>query len=186
MMIQRIQMTALMGMLVLVVLAVPCAAAENNYPVIDNNVEVQKAHLAWKAAVRETEMTASIAYIADLNGTGTGTLDSLLARYKGQEAQIPALSTHIGLNNLIRDMNQVNTPFRQELRAQMKNGKGRVADLKAQVDTAVQGNGNLASLESAYWSTRTANEPANFDTRVQRAAGVIAILKTKGYDTTAA
>jgi hypothetical protein len=187
MMIHRIRITALMGMLVLALLAVPfAAAAENSYPVIDNTVDSQKAHLAWKAAVRETEMTASTAYIATLNGTSTATLDALLVQYKGQEAQIAVLSTHIGLNNLLRDMNQVNSRFRQELRSQMKNGRGKAADLKSAVDAAVQSDGNLAVLESAYWSARTTNELANFDTRVERATATLAVLKEKGYDTTAA
>lgn len=187
MMIHRIRITALMGMLVLAMLAVPfAAAAENSYPVMDNNVDSQKAHLTWKAAVRETEMTASVGYVATLNGTSTATLDSLVSQYTGQEAQIAGLSTHIGLNNLLRDMNQVNVQFRHELRAQMKNGKGRAAELKAQVDAAVQSNADLASLENTYWSMRTTNELENFDTRVERAASSLTVLKAKGYDTTAA
>jgi chromosome segregation ATPase len=68
----------------------------------------------------------------------------------------------------------------------MKNGRGKAADLKSAVDAAVQSNGNLAVLEGAYWSTRTTNELANFDTRVQRAADGIALLSGRGYDTAAA
>lgn len=185
---KNLKMISAIGLLVLAVLALPAAAAgsEYAYPVTDNNVVSQQAHLTWKSAVRETEMTASIAYIATLNGTSTAMLDSLLTQYKGQEAQIPLLSTHIGINNLIRDMNQVNTQFRQELRNQMKTGRGKTAELKSQVDSAVQANAQLATLESAYWSTRTLNELSNFDTRTERSAGILATLAAKGYDTTTA
>jgi hypothetical protein len=170
------------------VLAVPALAAgtDYSYPKLDNSVASQKAHIAWKAAERETVMSASIAYIGTLNSTNTAALDSLLAQYRGQEAQAATLSTHTGLDNLLREMNQVNLEFRQELRNQMTAGRGRPAELKAQVDAAVKGNPALASLESAYWSTRTTGELANFDIRVQRAGTVLSNLSVKGYDTTQA
>lgn len=170
------------------VLAVPALAAETDYgyPKLDTSVASQKAHIAWKAAERETEMSASIVYIGTLNGTNTAALESLLVQYRSQEAQVTTLSTHSGLDNLLRDMNQVNRQFRQELRSQMAAGRGRPADLKAQVDAAVRGNPALASLESTYWSTRATGELANFDTRVQRADTVLSNLTEKGYDTTQA
>jgi len=170
------------------VLAVPALAAGTDYCYLnlDNSVASQKAHLAWKAAERETGMTASIAYIDTLNGTTTTTLDQFLAQYREQKAQVATLSTRTGLDNLLREMNKVNMQFRQELRDQMKAGHGRPAELKAQADAAVQGNAALVSLESAYWSTRTTGELANFDIRVQRATNVLSNLTAKGYDTTQA
>jgi hypothetical protein len=169
-------------------LALPVAAAGTNTanPVLDNQVNSRIAHLTWKSAVRETEMGASIAYISSLNGTSTSTLSSLLSEFQQKESQIGSLTTHIGVNNLIRDIEQVNAPFRQELRTQMKAGRGRPAELRSQVDAAVQGDGRLATLESSYWTTRSSDELANFDLHVQRSQGVIDTLKAKGYDTTAA
>jgi len=181
-------LVAVIGIITLAVLVLPVTAAETgyDYPVLDNSVASQKAHLTWKAAERETGMSASIAYIETLNGSSTSALDAALTQYKSREGQIASLSTHIGINNLIRDMNQINLQFRQELRSQMKTGRGKPADLKALVDSAVQDNADLASLESSYWSLRTTNELANFDNRVQRATNLLANLIAKGYDTTRA
>ena len=41
-------------------------------------------------------------------------------------------------------------------------------------------------MESSYWTTRTSEELANFDLRVQRSQTAIDSLKVKGYDNTTA
>lgn len=186
--IRKMILTAVIGMLAICMLALPVAAAGikpgNLLP--DNQLNSQITHITWKSAVREMEMSTSIAYISTLNGTSTTALSSQLSGFQAKESQIASLNTVIGLNNLNRDMEQINTQFREELRTQMKNGRGKTAELKSQVDAAVQGDTSLASLESSYWATRTSEELANFDLHVRRSQTVIDSLKVKGYDNTTA
>ena len=185
---QNTILTAFIGMLALSMLVLPVAAAgmEPRTLMQDNQLSSQIAHITWKSAIQETEMITSIAYISTLNGTSTTTLSSQLSEFQAKESQIASLTTDIGLNNLNRDIEQINTQFRQELRSQLKAGRGKNAELKSLVDAAVQGDASLASMESSYWTTRTSEELANFDLRVQRSQTVIDSLKVKGYDNTTA
>jgi hypothetical protein len=178
----------LIAVLAAAVLAGAAAAAGtgNSSAVADNSMASQKAYLTWKAVERESEMVASIEYINELNGTNSTTLASLLVKYQEQEGQIARLSTQSGLGSLLSEMNKVNTQFRQELRNQMKAGRGITARLNEDVDDALAWNKRLAILESTYWSARMGDEQVNFDTQVQRAADVLSNLTAQGYDTTGA
>ena len=179
----------LIAMLAAAVLAVPGAAAgtASSSPLpVENGMASQKAWLKWKAAERETEMSVSIEYINELNGTTSVSLDALLVKYQEQEGEIPSLSTHAGIDNLLKEMNQVNLQFLQELRNQMKAGHGRNPALQDVVDYAVKDNARFPALESTYWSLRAADERAYCDMRVQRAQDVLANLNKMGYDTTEA
>jgi len=186
--IRNMILTAFIGMLAISMLALPVAAAgmKPGNLMQDNQLSSQIAHITWKSAVREIEMSTSIAYIGMLNGTSTATLSSKLSEFQAKELQIASLTTDIGLNNLNRDIEQINTQFREELRTQLKTGRGKNAELKSLVDAAVQGDASLASMESSYWTTRTSEELANFDLRVQRSQTAIDSLKVKGYDNTTA
>ena len=183
--IRKMILTALIGMLAIGMLALPVAAAGIKPGTLlpDGQLSSQTAHITWKSAVRETQMSTSIAYISTLNGTSTATLGSILSEFQAKKSQIASLTTVIGLSNLNRDMEQINTRFREELRIQMKTGHGKTAELKSLIDAAVQGDVSLTSLESSYWSTRTSEELANFDLHVQRSQIVIDSLHARGYDT---
>jgi len=164
--------------------AAAAAGTGNSSTVADTGMASQKACLIWKAAERESEMIASIEYINTLNRTNATTLDALLVKYQGLEWQIAPLSTYTGLGNLHTEMNKVNLQFRQELRDQMKAGRGVTTRLNEDVDQMLAWNKRLAILESTYWSARMVDEQVNFDTQVQRAADVLSNLTAQGYDTT--
>lgn len=186
--IQKIMLTTLIGMLAISMLALPVAAAgiKPGNLLQDNQLNSQIAHITWKSAVIETEMSTSLEYIRALNGTDTNTLSSQLSDIQAKKMQIASLTTAIGISNLNQDIKQINTQFREELRKQMKTGHGNPAELKSLVDAAVHGDASLTSLESSYWATRTSEELADFDLRIQRSQTVIDSLQAKGYDNSTA
>jgi hypothetical protein len=176
--------TVITALLLAALVCMPAIAAGTEYPVLDNEVATRQAHLRWQGAIMETEMSTAVTYTGALNGTSTQQMSSLLATFQGQEAQISTMTTHAGLNNLLRQMQETVRKFLDEAKVQMRAGKGRWGELQSQMKAAVDSNPNIESLKNGYWSTRNTNELANFDTRVQRAQSVIDALKAKAYDTT--
>jgi hypothetical protein len=165
-----------------VFMAIPATATDTTYPILDNQVAIRQAHIAWQAAIYEAKMLATVDYFASLNGDTTK-LSSILSQFQDKAGQAGSISTHVGLNNLLRDMTDLVRQFREETRTQMAASKGRPVELMAKMNDAVKSDPQIASLESTYWSTRETNRLADFDTRVSRAQTILDTLKGKGYDT---
>jgi hypothetical protein len=166
-------------------LALPAAAVDTTYPILDNQVTVRQAHLAWQAAVYETKMQATIDYLASLSGD-TARLSSILSQFQSEAGQVSSVNTHVGLNTLLRELSDLVRQFKAETRIQLVATKGKPAELLAKIDEAVKNNPELATLEANYWSERETDRLENHRIRVDRAQKVLDALKGRGYDTGAA
>jgi len=161
---------------------------DEEYPILDKQVEIRQAHIAWKLKIQEIGMEASIAYIDGIsNGTGTSDLSSLLDDFIDQTDLISTLTTHIALNNAIRQLIQITTDFRLELRDLIKEYKGRGIDLLNRIKTAIDANESVIEfLENTYWQIRKTNALDIFDTRTENAQHILDILHDRGYNITQA
>ena len=138
---------------------------EEEYPILDKQVEIRQAHIAWKLKIQEIGMDASIDYIDGIsNGTGSSDISSILDDFIDQTDLISTLTTHIALNNAIRQIIQITTDFRLELRDLIKEYNGRGIDLLNRIKTAVDENESvIESLENTYWQIRKTNALDIFD-----------------------
>ncbi|RZN36906.1 MAG: hypothetical protein EFT35_07420 [Methanophagales archaeon ANME-1-THS] len=174
-------------LIVILALSSTCVSvvSAEDFPVLDKEVEIRQAHLKWTAAIYETSMNAVIAYIDEISeGTGTSELISLRDDFKAQTEKIGTLTTHVALNNALRQLAQITTDFRLETRKQMDEHNGRYLELVNRVETALDENQEeLDSLKNTYWEKREENTLAIFDIRVNRAQTILDTLQTKGYDT---
>jgi hypothetical protein len=166
-------------------LAIPVnATAERSFSVLDNQVQVRQAHLAWKAAEQESGMQAAIKYIDSLDGADTAKLTALYREFVTTADTIGSLDTHAGLNAAIRRLIQGGVEFRLEATTQMVAGKGSWSDLRAAIRAGLENDKTkFDALELAYWNIRVSLTLENFQTRVDRAQQVLDALKTKGYIT---
>jgi uncharacterized protein YpuA (DUF1002 family) len=164
-------------------------ASADEFPILDKQVDIRQAHLRWTSTIQETSMEAVIAYIDEIsNGTeGASELESLRDEFHAQTETIGSLTTHVALNNALRQLRQITTDFRVETRKQMNEHNGRYLELANRVKTALEENKNeLDNLKDTYWEERKDNALAIFDTRVERAQNVLNTLRDKGYDTSEA
>lgn len=159
---------------------------EEEYPILDKQVEIRQAHLSWKLTVHEIRMNGCIDYINDIsNGTGSTQLSSILQNYQNEKDLISTLTTHVGLNNAIRQIISITTSFRLELKEQMLSFSGKLLPLLSAIDNAVNGNqSTIDSLEDQYWSTKKTNELEIFDIRINNAQTILDKLVEHGYDIT--
>ena len=101
------------------------AVGEEDYPVLDRQIEVRQAHLTWRFAYHEIRISASIDYIDEIsNGTGTTDLLSLLSDLQDQIDLIATLTTHVGLNNAIRQIRSITSDYNHELLNNIKITRG--------------------------------------------------------------
>lgn len=178
-------LTTLVLILALVSTCVSVVSAEE-FPILDKQVEIRQAHLRWTTAIQETSMEVVIAYIDEIsNGTeGSTELESLLEEFQAQTETIETLTTHVALNNALRQLRQITTDFRVETRKQMNEHNGRYLELANRIKTALGENKDeLDNLEDTYWEKRKDNALEIFDIRVERAQNVLDTLQAKDYDT---
>jgi len=156
------------------------------FPILDKQVEIRQSHLAWITAEQEIRMYAAIEYIHNISaGQGTAELDSLLTELQEQKGKIQTLTTHVALNTALRQLQQITSDFREELRNQMNAYQGKTLLLLHQIQTGVENNATmLSSLEDTYWTTRQTNELWIFDTRIENAQTILTTLTSRGYNTT--
>ena len=166
----------------LVLFAGNAFAIDTNFPILDRQVEIRQAHLEWLVAVQETSMNAIIEYIGEINGE-TSKLSSLLSSSQTQTEKIKTLTTHIALNNAIRQLKQITVDFKTETKKQMDEKNGKVLQLLSRIKTALDENKiELGELKDAYWKVRKDNVLEIFDTRVNRAKDILDKLDKYGYD----
>jgi hypothetical protein len=176
------------GLLVLLcaVATAPVSAEDTGaFPVLDKQVEIRQAHLAYLAEVHSTRMDGAIGYLDGI-GADTGALEKIAAEFAEQAAEVRDLDTHIGLNNAVRQCHETAALFREECRTQLQAAGGNAADLQAAVEEAVANYPEIEALKNRYWEIRTSHEMDIFDLRVEHAAGILERLAGQGYDTTEA
>lgn len=175
-------------LLLLVSCLIPGAVAAGEYPILDNQMETRHAHITWTLTIQEISMEAVVDYIDEVSeGNGTATLNAILTEFRSKMAEVGSYTTHIGLNNLLRDLRDTTTRFRTESRSRMTDydGKGIVLLIRI-AERLADSQGRLDPLKNQYWATRKANVLQNFDIRVERAQTVLDRLTERDYDTSAA
>jgi len=161
---------------------------EEDYPILDMQIEIRQAHLSWLYAIHEVSFVACINYVDDIsNKTGTTDLNSLLQDFQDQYDLIETLNTHVGLNNAIRQIKDITRDFRQELRDQLNLYSGNGLILLSEIKTALTNNQSyFDTFEDQYWDIKKTNDLAIFDMRVDHAQDILDILVNRGYNTTEA
>ena len=157
-----------------------------DFPILDKQVEIRQDHIQWITSIQEVSMEAVIDYIDEIsNGTGTSELSSLLSDFQDQTALIGTLTTHIALNNALKQLKDITTDFRTETIIQMNDFNGVRLTLSSRIKTAVEANQDeLDALKDTYWETRKTNRLAIFDIRVERAQNITDKLTGLEYNTT--
>lgn len=177
-----------LGVMLIICSTFMSAVSAEEFPILDRQVEIRQAHLAWISAVQETSMEAIIAYIDEIsNGTGTSELTLLRDDFKDQTDEIETLTTHIALNEALRQLQQITADFRVEGRKQMSAYNGKYAELAiALKDALAENKETLDNLEDTYWETRKTNALEIFDLRVENAQTILDTLENLGYSTSEA
>lgn len=162
------------------------AAIDTNFPILDRQVEIRQARLEWLSEIQEISMGAMIGYIGEINGD-TASLSLLLSDSEKQTAKIKTLTTHIALNNAIRQLKQITVDFKKETKKQMKENNGKTVLLLKGVKAALDENeAELEKLKDAYWELRKENVLKVFDIRINHAKDILDKLEKHGYDITEA
>ena len=174
----------LIAAVILLMLSPQVTASE--FPVLDKQVEIRQAHLAWIIAAQEIRMEAALEYISDISGgQGISTLEDLISDLQEQKEKIQTLTTHVALNTAILQFKQIIADFKEELHTQMDTYQGKILVLLNQIQTALESNATmLSTLEDSYWTIRQTNELWIFDYRVANAQTIINTLTSRGYNTT--
>jgi len=158
------------------------------YPVLDKQVEIRKAHIAWMAAIKKVSMDAVVDYVSEKsNGSGSGKLEQLRTELQQQETNMQTLTTHLAINNALAEMVGTVSGFRQETVSQMGKHNGKYVVLAANIVVALdEHKDELDALEDNYWQVREENSLDIFDVQARRAQAVIDTLEAYEYDITEA
>lgn len=163
---------------------VPGVVKAREFPVLNNQVETRWAHLDWILTLQEISMDAVVEYIDEISeGNGVSMLESLFAEFRAKAEDIDSYTTHIGLNNYLRELKEITSEFRMKTRAQMREYNGRIIVLLVRIAEKIdQNQEQLEALKEHYWLTRKENVLDNFDIRIERARTVLELLEERGYD----
>ena len=181
-----------MRKLILVLLLLSCLspgfALASDYPILDNQVETRIAQLEWILGIQEVSMGAVVEYINEVSeDNGTATLTIILADFSGRLDGLSSYSTHVGLNNFLRDLKDVTRDFRDESKDMMTEYDGKYLVLIARIALKLEDSETqLEALKDNYWTVRSGNVLENFDIRIERAEGILDLLETRGYNITEA
>ena len=164
---------------------VSVCAEDNEFPILEKQLEIRQAHLKWITAILDVSMEATVEYIDEISeGTGTSELSSLLDDFRDQTGKIETLTTHVALNNAIRQLGDILRDFRLETREQMKEHDGKDWMLLTRIVLALDENKEkLDNLEDEYWEIREKNSLEILDIYVDWAQDILDILEDNGYDT---
>jgi len=173
--------------LVLVLLVVfPASVFASDFPVLEKQVETRKAHLEWVSAICEESMQAIIDYLDGISSDGgTERLSSLLGEFRDKASEAETLTTHIALNNHVRQLVNITADFRLEARKLMEENDGRILELLSQIAAQLEEHKeDLNILKDRYWETRRRNVLEIMDICVGRAQDVLETLEDRGYNIT--
>ncbi|MDO9324959.1 MAG: hypothetical protein Q7T80_08405, partial [Methanoregula sp.] len=162
----------------------PVHAADAGSAAADNIFPIQQAHLAWMAEATDAEMVATISYIETLYGADTSTLTSLHANFSKDKSAIESLSSLPALNNQTSRMQKTALLFNRETINQTNAHQGKMGDLQAQTGRAVNGNPYITMKKDAYWTIRSTQQLANFDTWVLQTQKTLDTLQAQGFPVT--
>ncbi len=181
-------MKKILFVLALTLMIYPLYATAEEYPVLDRQVEIRQAHLKWVARIVEISMEAAIDYIDEISGgAGTSKLSSLLDDFRDQNEKAGTLTTHVALNNAIRQLTQITNDFNEETQKQMREYNGKNLLLLGRIATALNDNKNgLDKLKEDYWNIKKENVLGIFDIYVDFAQDILDKLGENGYDITEA
>ena len=157
----------------------------DTFPLIENQFAVRQAHLAYLAVKEEVGMQATIRYIAARNGS-TGVLSTLMVKTDTSEHTITSAGSDGILDAELENLRGITRSFRGETDLQMNAIQGHTDELRAYVQSAVGGSGELQLLLDKYWRVRENTELEAFDLRVNRAQEILATLREDGYEITPA
>ncbi len=146
-----------------------------NFPILERQVEVRQAHLEWITAIFEISMVAVIEYVEEIGGD-TYDLETLLTDFRDQMEKIGSLTTHIALNNALRQLGQIINDFRIETQNQMSENNGKYLELLSSIKSELEDEENksyLDGLNDDYWRTRKTNALDIFDIRFGRAQSIL-------------
>lgn len=146
-----------------------------DFPILERQVEIRKAHLEWITAIFETSMDGVIRYVDEIDGDSSE-LSKLLIDFEVQTGKIGTLTTHIALNNAIRQLIQITSDFGIETRRQMSDNNGKYLELLNSIKSELEKEENkvvLDDLNDRYWRTRKTNALVIFDIHVERAQKIL-------------
>jgi len=175
--------------LILALLTVfPLSVFASDFPILDKQVEIRKVHLEWIGAICEKSMEAVVDYIDEIsNDTSTERLDSLLGEFREKAGEIETLTTHVTLDNRLRQLANVTADFRLEAQRLMEEKNGKILGLLSRIAHRLEENkGELNELKDEYWQTRERNVLEILDACVGGAQDVLDTLEERGYNITAA
>jgi hypothetical protein len=155
------------------------------FPLLENQVDVRQAHLAWLAAKEKAEMEATVDYVTSVNGS-TKVLISIMNDFQHSAEMIPALNTHSDLDTEMQTFREIADKFHRETSLQMTTALGRPEDLRQVVQTSVRNSVEAKSFENQYWHIRQSAEIAIFDLRLERTQNSLNTLREQGYEISAA
>jgi hypothetical protein len=152
------------------------------FPLLDNQIPVQQAHLSWLCSKEEAGMQATIEYLSSLNAP-TGSLSAIMGEFHASAAALPSITTSTGLENALLSFRNQTRQFRDETDVQMKAAHGSAGELRAVVHINADTSMNAKEREDQFWQIRERCELADFDLRVNTSQNTLNILSENGYET---
>jgi len=159
--------------------------SSDTFPIMENPFVVRQAHLAYLAVKEEVGMQETIRYIASRKGS-TGTLSALMVKTDISVAAISSAGSDTVLDTELENLRDITSLFRRETDLRMKATHGNPDDLRAKVQSAVDGNRELPLLLDKYWQVREKTDLADFDRRVTLAQETLGTLRENGHEITPA
>ena len=154
-------------------------------PIFEDQFTVQQAHIAWIASKEDAGMQATLAYIRSINGSTT-TLVTIHENFREAHAYAGMADSNESLESFLKDFRTITQSFRDETYVQMKTSRGNPDSLRRSTQSAVAISARVKSSEDQYWGIRKMTVLADFDTWVDHAGAMRAILGGDGYEITTA
>ena len=159
--------------------------SSDTFPIMENPFVVRQAHVAYLAVKEEVGMQETIRYIASRNGS-TGTLSALMVKTDTSVAAFSSAGSDRVLDSELDSLRDITSRFRRETDLQTMASNGNPDDLRAKVQSAVDGSRELQVLLDKYWQVREKTELADFDQRVTHAQETLGTLSENGHEITPA
>ena len=159
--------------------------SSDTFPIMENPFAVRQAHLAYLAVKETVGMQATIRYIASRNGS-TGTLSILMVKTDASVLAISSAGSDTVLDSELENLRGITRLFHGETDLQMNAINGHPDELRAKVQSAVEGSSELQLLLDKYWQVRENTELADFDLRMIRVQETLGTLLENGHEITPA
>jgi hypothetical protein len=163
----------------------PSTVIIDTFPIFENHLNVRQAHIAWLAAKEDVGMRATIAYLESVNGSTTR-LSAMYETFRKAQTNVALADSHDELDVILQDFRGITSSFRDESAVQIKGSRGNPTDLRTSIQSALVASSGVRSFEDQYWDTRMTTDLADFDQRVELAAGMLTAFRSNGYEITAA